>query len=56
MGSLIQRRVQQLRESCYINLPRLWLIEQGVRKGDRLEMRTNEEGELIVSPPKEAAH
>lgn len=50
MESLVQRKVTWMRNSAYLCLPRSWVIETGLRKGDQIAISLDHEDNLILQP------
>lgn len=44
------RRVQRLGDSSFVNLPAIWIKQNGVGKGDRVSIEMLDDGSLKISP------
>lgn len=48
------RKIQKIRGSCYLNLPKIWVSNNQTKKGDPVEIKLMTDGSLnlrVASPP-----
>jgi len=51
-ATLTTRRIQQLRESLYLCIPRRYAIDAAIRKGDIVRVHVTPTGNLLIEPPR----
>ena len=57
MSAMIARRVQEVRGTYFVTLPKRWVVKLGIRRGAEVYVEERSDGILMISPaPGETSH
>jgi len=45
-----KRKIQRLKYSFFVSIPKIWLENRGLQKGSTVELEVDDRGDLVVRP------